>query len=98
MSPRTRCFGQRSKGVDGAADLLEVLGKATALEELNFYGCDQIPAAAWQRVLSGAWPRLGNANGIPEEELQRIRGDGRLGWAHAETSMFLSQVCEAVGG
>ena len=58
MSPRTRCFGQHSKGVDGAADLLEVLGKATALEELNFYGCDQIPAAAWQRLRGADWRNL----------------------------------------
>ena len=90
VSPCTRCFGDNSKGVDGAADLLEVLGKATTLETLDFRSCDQIPAAVWQRVPSGAWPKLkpSNAHGVPEEELQRIRGDRRQGWAHAETSGF----------
>ncbi|CAL1152301.1 unnamed protein product [Cladocopium goreaui] len=84
------CFGLNSKGVDGAADLLQVLGKATTLEELAFHRCNQIPAAAWQRVPSGAWPKLkpSKTPGVPEEELQRICGDGRQGWAHAETSAF----------
>ena len=58
VSPCTRCFGDDSKGVDGAADLLQVLGKATALEELSFYDCSQIPAAAWQRLHGADWRNL----------------------------------------
>ena len=58
VSPCTRCFGDDSKGVDGAADLLEVLGKATTLETLSFYDCSQIPAAAWQRLHGADWRNL----------------------------------------
>ena len=92
VTPCTRCFGRDSKGADGAADLMEVLGKATTLKELVFDDFSQIPAAAWRRVPSGAWPKLKpwNVFGVPQEELQRIRGDGRRGWAHAETSVFSS--------
>ena len=73
VSPCARCFGHDSKGIDGAADLLEVLGKAMTLERLDV-SCSQIPAAAWQRVPSGAWPKLkpSNAFGVPAEELQRF--------------------------
>ena len=69
----SRCFGDDTKGADGAADLLEVL-RNSPLEKLNFYDCDQIPSTAWQRVASGAWPALHDAPGIAEEELRRVRG------------------------
>ena len=69
----SRCFGIDTKGADGAAELLEVL-RNSPLEKLDFYECDQIPSAAWQRVASGAWPALRDAPGIPTEELRRIRG------------------------
>ena len=74
VTPCTRCFGDDSKGADGAADLMEVLGKATTLEELDFSYCSQIPAAAWRRVPSGAWPKLQQQNAIcvPQEELKRV--------------------------
>ena len=74
VTPCTRCFGRDSEGAYGAADLLEVLGKATTLEELRFDRCSQIPAAAWRRVPSGGWPKLEpkKAFGIPQEELQRV--------------------------
>ena len=67
----SRCFGDDTKGADGAADLLEVL-RDSPLEKLDFTGCSQIPSTAWQRVPSGAWPELHDARGIPEEELSRI--------------------------
>eukprot|EP00434_Breviolum_minutum_P004708 symbB.v1.2.004149.t1/scaffold235.1/size321457/8 len=65
------CFGDDTKGADGAADLLEVL-RDSPLEKLDFSLCSQIPSTAWQRVPSGAWPALHDARGIPEEELSRI--------------------------
>ena len=58
VSPCARCFGDNSKGVDGAADLLQVLGKAMTLETLNFDRCSQIPAAAWQRLHGADWRNL----------------------------------------
>ena len=72
----SRCFGQHTKGADGAADLLEVLRNSPLLEKLNFEYCDQVPSTAWQRVPSGAWPALRDAPGIPEEELSRIVSGG----------------------
>eukprot|EP00434_Breviolum_minutum_P027200 symbB.v1.2.024057.t2/scaffold2246.1/size98716/6 len=67
------CFGNDTKGADGAADLLEVL-RNSPLEHLYFVLCSQIPSTAWQRVPNGAWPALRGADGIPMEELHRIRG------------------------
>ena len=58
LTPCTRCFGDDSKGADGAADLMEVLGKATTLEKFYFYQCSQIPAAAWRRLHGAHWPNL----------------------------------------
>ena len=71
----SRCFNSRTKGADGAADLLEVL-RNSPLEKLDFDGCSGIPSTAWQRVPSGAWPALREAPGIPEEELSRIVSGG----------------------
>ena len=68
----SRCFGFGTRA-DGAADLLEVL-RQSPLEKLDFSFCSQIPSSAWQRVPNGAWPALRDADGIPEEELHRIRG------------------------
>ena len=67
-----RCFDKDSKGLDGAADLLEVLGHSPNLETLMLDRCAEIPLAAWQRVPSGAWPKLGVVYGVPEEEKQRV--------------------------
>ena len=54
------------------------------LERLDFDDCSQIPAAAWQRVPSGAWPKLKprKAPGVPAEELQRFvaPSGGLRGW------------------
>ena len=48
--------------------------RQSPLEKLDFSFCSQIPSSAWQRVPNGAWPALRDADGIPEEELHRIRG------------------------
>ena len=71
-----RCFGENSQGLDGAADLLEVLAQSLCVEMLAFNRCSHIPAAAWQRVPSGAWPKLNDDFGIPKKELPRLRGQG----------------------
>ena len=78
VSPCTRCFGNDSKGVDGAADLLQVLGKATTLEELAFHRCNQIPAAAWQRLHGADWRNLKIARF--DRQLGRGRGDVSWNW------------------
>ena len=67
-----RCFDSRSKGVEGAADLLEALSQSPLLEEADFHQCYEIPFAAWQRIPSGAWPKLRRSLGIPEEEVTRL--------------------------
>ena len=81
-----RCFYNYTKGADGAADLLEALSQSTQLEELNFAFCYEIPAAAWQKVPDGAWPKLRFANiPVPEEEQQRLCGRGELeGWTEGD--------------
>eukprot|EP00434_Breviolum_minutum_P003938 symbB.v1.2.003461.t1/scaffold194.1/size275082/22 len=68
-----RCFDTDTKGAEGAADLLQALSQSTQLENLDFNGCNQIPAGAWQKVPDGAWPKLRWAWDIPEEELQRLQ-------------------------
>ena len=78
LTKHCRCFGTHTKGADGAADLLEALSQSTQLEELIFAGCSQIPAAAWQQLPDGAWPKLRRAHGIPDKELRRLRGHGEL--------------------
>ena len=57
----SRCFGNNTKGADGAADLLEVL-RNSPLEKLNFGGCRQIPSAAWQKLRGASWTNLREAN------------------------------------
>ena len=57
----SRCFNRRTKGADGAADLLEVL-RNSPLEKLNFSGCFQIPSAAWQKLRGASWTNLKDAN------------------------------------
>ena len=78
LTEHCRCFNKDTKGAEGAADLLEALSQWTQLEELNFNECSQIPAAAWQKVPDGAWPKLREAWGIPKEELRPLRGHGEL--------------------
>jgi len=56
------CFNKYAKGADGAADLLEALSHSPLLEYLDFYGCSQIPAAAWQKVRSAKWLHLKKAD------------------------------------
>ena len=73
LTKHSRCFDTDTKGAEGAADLLQALSQSTQLEELRFGDCSQIPAAAWQKVPDGAWPKLRWAWGIPEEELQRLQ-------------------------
>ena len=57
----SRCFGDDTKGADGAADLLEVL-RNSPLEKLNFEHCSQIPSAAWQKLRGASWTNLKEAN------------------------------------
>ena len=78
LAKHCRCFDTDTQGADGAADLLQVLSHSKQLEKLIFDDCSQIPAAAWQKVPDGAWPKLRWARGIPEEELRRLRGHGEL--------------------
>ena len=56
-----RCFGNATKGADGAADLLEVL-RNSPLTKLDFQYCSQIPSAAWQKVRGASWTNLRQAN------------------------------------
>ena len=74
LTKHCRCFDTDTKGAEGAADLLEALSQSPLLEELDFYGCEHIPAAAWQKVPDGAWPKLPGA----EEGLRRLRGVGEV--------------------
>ena len=76
VSPCTRSFGHGSKGVDGATDLLEVLCKSMTLETLVFDSCDQIPAAAWQRLHGADWRNLK----IARFDRQLGRGRGAVSW------------------
>ena len=57
----SRCFGEATKGADGAADLLEVL-RNSPLEKLNFDRCSQIPSTAWQKLRGASWTNLREAN------------------------------------
>ena len=57
----SRCFGDGTKGADGAVDLLEVLHNSP-LEKLNFEGCFQIPSTAWQKLCGASWTNLREAN------------------------------------
>ena len=57
----SRCFDDDTKGADGAADLLEVLGNSP-VEMLNFQGCSQIPSTAWQKLRGASWSNLREAN------------------------------------
>ena len=73
LTKHSRCFDKDTQGADGAPHLLQALSQSTQLEELDFAGCSQIPAAAWQQLPDGAWPKLRDANGIPKEELPRLQ-------------------------
>ena len=61
LTKHCRCFNEGTQGADGAADLLEALSQSPLLEELNFSGCYEIPAAAWQKVRSAKWLNLKKA-------------------------------------
>ena len=62
LTKHCRCFDKYTQGADGATDLLEALSQSSLLEELDFNGCSQIPAAAWQKVRSAKWLHLKTAN------------------------------------
>ena len=81
LTKHCRCFDNDTRGADGAADLLQALSQSTQLEVLIFSHGNQIPAAAWQQLPDGAWPKLRMAAGIPKEELQRLqlRAEGARG-------------------
>ena len=70
-----RCFKNHRNGADGAADLLQALSQSPLLEELAFDEELQIPAAVWQQVPDGAWPKLRPSVSlrIAREELQRLQ-------------------------
>ena len=55
-----------------AATTLQLLSQGHSAE------CPEIPAAAWRQLPDGAWPKLRGAQGIPEEELRRLRGSVEL--------------------
>ena len=55
LDQHCRCFKDQG---EGAADLLEALGRCQDLEVVAFLGCRQIPAAAWQQLRDAKWPRL----------------------------------------
>ena len=57
-----RCFDPYTKGAEGAADLLEALSQWTQLENLDLCFCNQIPAAAWQKVRGAKWLNLKKAD------------------------------------
>ena len=59
LDQHCRCFTNQG---EGAADLLEALGRCQELEDVNFAGCYGIPAAAWQQLRGVKWPRLKKAN------------------------------------
>ena len=65
------CFAESG---EGAEVVLQLLAGCDQLEEVDFRDCGKIPAAAWEVVPQGAWPRLEKAWGIPEDQLRRIRG------------------------
>ena len=62
LTKHCRCFDTDTKGAEGAADLLEALSQSPLLEEFHFTDCNQIPAAAWQKVRSAKWLNLKTAN------------------------------------
>ena len=62
LTKHWRCFNTDTKGAEGAADLLQALSQLTQLENLDFNGCNQIPAAAWQKVRSAKWLNLKKAD------------------------------------
>eukprot|EP00438_Fugacium_kawagutii_P002525 Skav234522 [mRNA] locus=scaffold2407:105107:112478:- [translate_table: standard] len=53
-----RCFEDHG---DGAEDLLQVLARCQALEELNLSFCKQILGPAWTKVCSAQWPKMNMA-------------------------------------
>ena len=62
LTKHCRCFDKDTQGAEGAADLLEALSQSTQLENLNLRFCNQIPAAAWQKVRSAKWLNLKKAD------------------------------------
>ena len=62
LTKRSRCFDTDTKGAEGAADLLQALSRSTQLENLDFNGCNQIPAAAWQKLHGAKWLNLKKAD------------------------------------
>ena len=62
LTKHSRCFDTDTKGAEGAADLFEALSQSTQLENLDLRFCNQIPAAAWQKVRSAKWLHLKTAN------------------------------------
>ena len=44
--------------MDFAEDLLEALSRSQTLEEMDFLGCRQIPACAWQKLRDARWANL----------------------------------------
>ena len=62
LTKHCRCFSGDTKGADGAADLLQALSHLPLLENLDFFGCSQIPAAARQKLHGANWPNLKTAN------------------------------------
>ena len=61
LTKHCRCFNEGTQGADVAADLLQALNQSPLVEELDFSGCSQIPARAWQKVRGAKWLHLKKA-------------------------------------
>ena len=59
LDQHCRCFQDQG---EGAADLLESLGRSQELEVVEFFGCSKIPAAAWKQLRGAKWSRLKKTN------------------------------------
>ena len=55
LDHQCRCFLYQG---EGAADLLEALGRSQELEAVEFNFCSKIPAAAWQQLRGAKWLKL----------------------------------------
>ena len=55
---RLKVVRARDLGANEGDALLQGLSQSTTLETLVFDRCDQIPAAAWQRLCGAEWLNL----------------------------------------
>ena len=86
LDQHCRCFEDQG---EGAADLLEALGRWQDLEDMDFRRCSKIPAAAWQQLRGAKWPRLRKANfgGCLARERNRYSGHESMRWGRRISEM-----------